>query len=80
MVVWQLERSKEPAAAPIRDLLVRLSGRQMKRNRPVTAPALLAGLWTLLSMLQVLEHYDLSELRDLAQQAGLGVFVKRKVV
>ena len=80
VVVWQLERSKEPAAAPIRDLLVRLSGRQMKRKRPVTAPALLAGLWTLLSMLQVLEHYDLSELRDLAQQAGLGVFVKRKVV
>jgi hypothetical protein len=38
-----------------REFLVRLSGRQMKRYRPVTAPALLAGLHLLLTMLEVLE-------------------------
>ena len=67
VVVWQLERCTEPAAVALRQLLVRLSGRQMKRERPTTAPALLAGLWIFLSMLQVLEHYDLSELRRLVQ-------------
>ena len=80
VVVWQLQRSEEPAAETLRTVLVRLSGRQMKRSQPVTAPALLAGLWTLLSMLQVLEHYDLSELRTLAEQTDVGVFLRRKVV
>ena len=52
----------------LRAILIRLSGRQMKRNRPHTAPALLAGLWVLLSMLALLEHYDLDDLRRLAAQ------------
>jgi hypothetical protein len=80
VVVWQLQRSTEPAAQAIRDLLVRLSGRQMKRKQPATAPALLAGLWVLLSMLHVLEHYSLTEIRTLAEQMGLGVFLRRNVV
>ena len=66
VIVWQLMRSTAPEADEVRELLVRLSGRQMKRNRPYTAPALLAGMWVLLSMLHVLEHYDVDELRRLA--------------
>ncbi|MFM9962043.1 MAG: hypothetical protein ACKV2Q_12550 [Planctomycetaceae bacterium] len=31
-------------------------GRQMKRKQPFTAPVLLAGLWSLLSMLDTLER------------------------
>ena len=38
----------------------------MKRTRPHTAPALLAGLWVMLSMLALLEHYDLDDLKRLA--------------
>lgn len=69
VVVWQLARSDAPEAEPMRQLLVRLSGRQMKRNKPFTAPALLAGLWVLLAMLHVLEAYHVDDLRRLAQLA-----------
>jgi hypothetical protein len=64
--VWQLARDPTPAAAEARSLLIRLSGRQMKRKRPFTEPALLAGLWTLLTMLDVLDHYTLADLRRAA--------------
>ena len=66
VVVWQLQADESPAAHELKTVLVRLSGRQMKRKRPHTAPALLAGLWALLSMLALLEHYDLRTLKQLA--------------
>jgi hypothetical protein len=53
VTVWRLARSTQPQAAPARRLLVRLSGRQMKHKQEFTIPALLAGLWTLLSMIEV---------------------------
>jgi hypothetical protein len=67
VLVWQLARAQTPEAEQLRKVLVRLSGRQMKRARPWTAPALLEGVWVLLSMLELMEHYDISKLRDLAQ-------------
>lgn len=66
VVVWQLMRNNTPEAAEVRELLVRLSGRQMKRTKPFTAPALLAGLWVLLTILYVLERYQLQDLRRIA--------------
>jgi len=56
VVVWQLQADSSPQACEFKSVLVRLSGRQMKWGRPYTAPALLAGLWTLLSMLSLLDH------------------------
>lgn len=67
VVVWQLERASGPAADELRTVLVRLSGRQMKWGCRWTAPALLEGAWVLLAMLELLEHYDLARLRELAQ-------------
>jgi hypothetical protein len=67
VVVWQLQADASPAATELKDVLVALSGRQTKRSRPHTAPALLAGLWTLLSMLALLEHYELDEIKQLAK-------------
>jgi hypothetical protein len=67
VVVWHVARSEAPEAEELRQLLVRLSGRQMKRNRPFTEPALLAGLWVLLAMLSVLEQYHPDDLRRLAE-------------
>jgi hypothetical protein len=69
VTVWQLGRSEHPQAAPVRNLLVRLSGRQMKRGRPYTMPALLAGLWSLLAMLEVMQTHSIDELRELARTA-----------
>lgn len=64
--VWQLARNKEPVADEARRLLIRLSGRQMKWGVAFTMPALLAGMWMLLTMLETLEHYSPDELRALA--------------
>lgn len=68
VVVWGLQADRSPEAEELKGLLVRLSGRQTKRQRPHTAPALLAGLWVLLSMLALLEHCDLNHLKNLASR------------
>jgi hypothetical protein len=66
VVVWQLARDDSPQADEARQLLVRLSGRQMAYGKTFTQPALLAGLWTLLAMLAALETYSFDELRQIA--------------
>ena len=68
-VVWQAARLEGASGERLRELLVRLSGRQMKHGVPFTLPSLLAGLWVLLAMTEALAHYDLSELRELAALA-----------
>ncbi len=45
--VWALERRTDEASESFKTLLMTLSGRQTKKNRPVTTTALLAGLWVL---------------------------------
>jgi Transposase DDE domain len=71
VVVWNLEREETPEAEKTKQLLVRLSGRRMKRSVPYTAPALLAGYFVMLSMCDLLEHsdYDLRKLKTLAANA-----------
>ena len=66
VLVWELGRAEGPVAEELRGVLVRLSGRQMKWGCAWTAPALLEGVWVLLAMLELLEHHDLSRLRELA--------------
>lgn len=68
VVVWRLARDRSPEAHEMRDVLVRLSGRQMRRGtgaRGFTEPALLAGLGVLLPMLQLLSYYDPADLARL---------------
>lgn len=67
VTVWHLEASPSPAAAACRRLLIRLSGRLTKRSRPVTSPALLAGLRTLLVIKDALNDYDVEELLRIAR-------------
>jgi hypothetical protein len=70
VLVWRLARDQTPQAAAMRDVLVRLSGRQIKRgtnHRPFTEPALLAGLGVLIPMLDLLRRHDLHDLRRLAR-------------
>jgi hypothetical protein len=66
VVVWQLARAQEPEVVRARSLVVRLSGRQIRRDRPATEPAMLAGLWVLLSALDALDDYSLDDLRQAA--------------
>ena len=65
VLVWKLMRDTSPTGKKLAAVLVRLSGRQMKRNRPVTAPALLAGLEKLLAVLEILQETTVEELREL---------------
>ncbi|MSR58191.1 MAG: IS4 family transposase [Planctomycetaceae bacterium] len=67
VIVWKLQADQSPQAQELKTILVRLSGRQTKRTTPHTAPALLAGLWVLLSMLELLKHVDLNRLKRLAK-------------
>jgi hypothetical protein len=72
VVVWQLARDSSPTAHDLRQLLVELSGRQMKRTRGArdfTEPALMAGLGVLIPMLFVLQQYDVDQIRRMAQAA-----------
>lgn len=71
MTVWHLQGDTSPAATQLKTILIRFSGRQMKRTRPHTAPALLAGLWGLLTMLEYLEHHDLADLKRLVNEVPL---------
>ena len=43
--VWRLEARSDASAEWLKELLMRLSGRQVKRRVPVTTSGLLAGLW-----------------------------------
>jgi len=65
-VVWRLMRKEGAYADQVRTFLVRLSGRQMKRSRPVTPTALMDGFFIFLTMLETLQHYPLDELKNMA--------------
>lgn len=75
--VWQLSRDKSEQAAVMRTHLMKLSGRQTKHGVKSTASALLAGWYSLLSMLCLLENdVSLHELKQLAKTyAPPGFFV-----
>jgi len=68
-MAWRLMRAEGEFAEQTRTFLIRLSGRQMKRSQPVTAPALLAGLYMLLAMTETLEQYTPQELAAFANEA-----------
>ena len=67
VVVWQIARSETAEAADVRRLLMRLSGRRMRRGVESTEPAPLTGLWVLFVMTRMRRHYDLNDLLRWAQ-------------
>lgn len=65
-LVWRLARSTAAEASAARQLLQRLSGRQWRWGQEFTEEALLAGLWVLLAMVEVLHERSPAEVRQLA--------------
>jgi hypothetical protein len=63
--VWRIAHAKGPDANELRSILVRLSGRQMKWKKTFTHSALLAGLWSLLSVQELLQNYDFKKIKSL---------------
>lgn len=76
VIVWGLMQAEGPEVGALREFLIRLSGRLMKRGVDYTGPALLAGMWNLLAILDALERYPLSEIEGmtklLLETLGLG--------
>jgi len=68
VIVWSLMESTAPEAATLRRTLIRLSGRLMKHKVEWTAPALLAGMWQLLMILDALDQYPIEELKEMGRQ------------
>jgi len=68
LTVWHLQRDESVAAAKLRTVLVRLSGRQMRHRVESTAPALLAGLERLLAIDDLMRVEDLEEVLELARR------------
>jgi hypothetical protein len=63
----RLLSQQDEYAEQTRAFLVRLSGRQMKRKQPVTASALLAGMYMLFAISETLEHYSPEEIAQFAR-------------
>jgi hypothetical protein len=63
-LVWRLARSAAPAAA--RRLLQRRSGRPVAWGQEDTEESLLAGLWVLLAMVEVLQERTPDDLQQIA--------------
>jgi hypothetical protein len=71
VTVWHLQSDSSPTANELKSTLVRFSGRQTKRTHPHTAPALLAGLWPVLTMLDYLQDHDFEDLKQLIHDVEL---------
>lgn len=71
VTVWHLLADTSSEATELKTTLVRFSGRQTKRDRPHTAPALLAGLWCVLTILEYLDHHHLNDLKQLVSKVPL---------
>ncbi len=75
LIVWALQHAEDEESVQLRHFLIRLSGRLLKRGVASTAPALFAGMWHLLAIIDALERYELFELQQnaavLLQMLGL---------
>ena len=69
VTVWAIAADESKEVAELREFLIKLSGRQMRHKKEFTHPALLAGLWVFLSMLEIMEAYTQEELDGLKATA-----------
>lgn len=69
VTVWEIAAAETDEAHALRTFLIKLSGRQMKWGVAFTNPALLAGFWVFLSLLEVMESYSTEELAVLRKTA-----------
>lgn len=69
VTVWAIAADNSPEVTELRTFLIKLSGRQMRHKKQYSNPALLAGLWVFLSMLEIMEAYSQEELDSLKATA-----------
>ncbi len=66
VLAWRLAASQAPQAAEARQLVMRLSGRQVEHGKTYTLEGLVAGMWVLLALRTVLQRLPASRLQELA--------------
>jgi len=66
-VIWNLQRDESVESVEFKQVLVRLSGKRLRRGRSPTPGILLSGLFVLLRIFDFLSHIDF----DLSQMAHL---------
>ena len=57
-LVWNLQQLESPEATELKDTLIRMSGKSVKRSKPYTSGALLSGLFVLLRLFDFLDEMD----------------------
>ena len=68
VLVWQIEHSSQKNILEIKKFLVKLSGRLVARGKVSTSPALLAGIWSFFSTMDILELYDIEKLISMKKE------------
>ena len=68
-LAWRLMSARGDFAEETRAFLVRLSGRQTKRAKPVTASALLSGLYVLFTINETLNQYSPEQIAAFVKEA-----------
>src|SRR5262249_14134879 len=73
VVIWKLKHDTSRVSEKFKQVLVKLSRRSMKHGVKYTAPALLAGYFVYLTMVDFLHDspYSLNELQSLARKSGI---------
>ena len=66
----KLYQDESGEAQELKLFLIKLSGRVTKRSKPVTLPALLAGLYQFIQMQEIMSTYTAEELQRLAKIAS----------
>ena len=69
VTVWAIAADESQEVVELRGFLVKLSARQMRHQRTVTHPALLAGLWVFLSLFELMQSYSPHELERFLKTA-----------
>jgi hypothetical protein len=78
--IWALERREDAPSLGFQQLLMRLSGRQTKRSRPITTSGLLAGLWVLQSALGPLASHGVEQLNTMLENHLPLFAIKQRII
>ena len=68
LLVWQIEHSNHKNIMEIKKFLVKISARLVSKGKVSTSPALLAGIWSFFSTMDILELYDIEKLLSMKKE------------
>ena len=68
VLVWKLARSTTQGAQDLQRFLVNISGRLVEKKKVFTAPALLAGLWTFLTIIETISVHSYEDLLRMKEE------------